>query len=209
MKVRSIVAALGLALATLAFPTATRAEAHHVAQYDMAHWSYYRWGAQTVPVRAFWLIDRTGHGPLHQAIQQWVNSWNDQRNRTNPTAPAVAYIQDDANVGQCSNYGLAAYSVMTICAGDPGTTGIASLQWLGGAGGNHLVNPYVVIRPGGLNYGQLFTAVAHEMGHALGLGHRPERGTLMHANANFDGGLHWYDQHDLDSFRDLYGGHAH
>ena len=30
----------------------------------------------------------------------------------------------------------------------------------------------------------------------------------MHANANFDGQIHWYDQHDLDALNALYGGHA-
>ena len=209
MKARRITALVVLSVAVLAgLASPTPAHANHTSAYDGAHWSAYRWGNVTVPtVRAFWLFDRTGNQMMHQAIQQWVSSWNDQRSRTNPGAPIVSLYQDDASVGQCANWGLAAYSAASICAGDPGTTGVASLQWYGSSTGNHMVNPYVLIRPAGLNYGQLFTAVAHEMGHTLGLGHRPEVGVLMHANANFDGGLHWYDQHDLDGLRDLYGGH--
>jgi len=29
----------------------------------------------------------------------------------------------------------------------------------------------------------------------------------MHANANFDGQIHWYDQHDLDALNALYAYH--
>lgn len=210
MKRSRLIAAVLLTTAVVVGMVApSPAQANHTGAYDGAHWSTYRWGTQSVPtVRAFWLVDRSGNALMHQAIQQWVASWNDQRARTNPTAPYVGLYQDDASIGQCANWGLAAYSVATICAGDPGTTGVASLQWFGSPTGTHLVNPYVLIRPAGLNYGQLFTAVAHEMGHTLGLGHRPEVGTLMHANSNFDGALHWYDQHDLDGLKDLYGGHT-
>lgn len=69
-----------------------------------------------------------------------------------------------------------------------------------------MATPYVIVRPGGLNYGQHFPALTHEMAHVLGLSHRPEVGATMHANSNLDGQIRWYDQHDLDALNALDGG---
>ena len=181
------------------------AQADHQTKNGGAHWGRYRWNNTVVATdRSFWLFDRTGNPLMHQAIQQWVQSWNAQRNLNVKGAPSVMYYQDDANVGQCKNFAWPGYSFTTICAGDPGTTGITSLQWVGA----HIVTPYVLIRPANLNFGQMFTAVTHEMGHVFGLSHRPEVGQVMHANSNFDGAIHWYDQHDLDAINALYSGHT-
>ena len=153
-------------VALVACLTTGTASADHQTKNGGVHWGRYRW-ANTVASteRVFWLFDRTGNPTMNQAIQQWVQSWNGQRNLNVRSAPAVMYLLDNANVGQCENFSWPGYSFMTFCAGDPGTTGIASLTWIGG----HIVNPYVIVRPGGLNYGQLFTAVTHEMGHVMGL----------------------------------------
>jgi len=195
-----LVATVALA-ACLMTGTAT---ADHQTKNGNVHWGRYRWNNAVVSTeRVFWLFDRTGNPTMNQAIQQWVQSWNGQRNLNVKSAPAVMYHLDNANVGQCKNFSWPGYSFTTFCAGDPGTTGIASLQWISG----HIMTPYVVVRPGGLNYGQLFTAITHEMGHVMGLSHRPEVGATMHANANFDGQIHWYDQHDLDAMNALYAGH--
>jgi len=197
------------ALAVLSFSVVAPSPAHAAAEYENAHWSKYQWYGKTVSdQRYFWLFDRTGNATMHQAIQQWVQSWNNQRNAIMPSAPAVYYSQDDANVGKCGNYNWYGYSYMTFCQGDPGTTGVANLMWSSSGGGNHMLNPFVVVRPAGLNYGQLFTATAHEMGHVLGLGHRPEKGVLMNAASNFDGNIHWYDQTDLNNLAALYGNHS-
>jgi len=180
------------------------ASADHQTKNGGVHWGRYRWaGAVQSTERIFWLFDRTGNPMMHQALQQWVQSWNGQRNLNVKSAPLVAYYQDDRYVGQCGNYNYPGHSFMTFCAGDPGTTGIASLQWVGA----HVSSAYVLIRPTGLNYGQMFTAITHEMGHVMGLSHRPEAGATMHANGNFDGQIHWYDQHDLDALTALYGSH--
>jgi predicted Zn-dependent protease len=181
------------------------ASADHQTKMGGAHWGRYRWNdAVMSPERAFWLFDRTGNETMSRAIVQWVNSWNGQRNLNVKKAPLVMYLKDYANVGRCQNVGWAGFSFAMFCSGNPGTTGITSLAWVGG----HIVNPYIIVRPDGLNYGQLFTAVTHEMGHMLGLSHRPEVGTTMHANANFDGQIHWYDQHDLDALNAMYNTHV-
>ncbi len=181
------------------------ASADHQTKNGNVHWGRYRWSDTVVSTdRVFWLVDRTGNAMMHQAILQWVQSWNHQRNLNVKGAPLVLLTQDDANIGQCKHFGTVGYSFMTVCAGDPGKTGIASLQWIG----SHLATPYVIVRPGNLNYGQLFTALTHEMGHVLGLSHRPEVGATMHANSNFDGVIHWYDQHDLDALNALYRTHT-
>ena len=152
------------------------------------HWGRYRWSNQVVSTdRVFWLVDRTGNVQMHKAILQWVQSWNNQRNLNVKSAPLVLLTQDDANIGQGKNFGTSGFSFITVCAGDPGTTGIASLQWVGA----HMATPYVIVRPGGLNYGQHFPALTHEMAHVLGLSHRPEVGATMHANSNLDGQIRW------------------
>lgn len=192
-------------VALLACLMSGTASADHQTKNGGVHWGRYRWNNAIVSTeRVFWLFDRTGNPTMNQAIQQWVQSWNGQRNLNVKSAPAVMYHLDNANVGQCKNFAWPGYSFTTFCAGDPGTTGVTSLQW----SGSHIMTPYVIVRPGSLNYGQLFTAIAHEMGHVFGLAHRPEVGKVMHANANFNGQVNWYDQHDLDALNALYGGHA-
>ena len=185
--------------------TTGTASADHQTKNGGVHWGRYRWANSVASTqRIFLLWDRTGNPMMHQAIQQWVQSWNGQRDLNVRSAPSVVYYLDDANVGKCANYASPGYSFMTFCAGNPGTTGVTGLQW----SGLHIMNPYVIVRPDGLNYGQLFTAITHEMGHVLGLSHRPEVGVTMNANSNFDGQIHWYDQHDLDGLNALYGTHA-
>ncbi len=194
-----LVAAVALLLCGM---TGTAA-ADHQTKNGGVHWGRFRWANNVGSTdRAFYLVDRTGNAMMHQAIQQWIASWNGQRNLNVKSAPLVMYYLDDPSVGQCKNFGPG-YSFITFCAGDPGTTGITSLQWVG----RHMATPNVMIKPAGLNYGQMFTAVTHEMGHVLGLSHRPEVGVTMHANGNFDGQIHWYDQHDLDALNALYGTH--
>ncbi len=195
---------MAAAVVIVACLTTGTASADHQTKNGGVHWGRYRWNNAVVSTeRVFWLFDRTGNQMMHQALQQWVQSWNGQRNLNVRSAPAVMYHQDDANIGQCKNFGWPGYSFTTVCVGDPGTTGVTGLQWVGA----HIMTPYVVIRPGTLNYGQMFTAITHEMGHVFGLSHRPESGQVMHANANFDGQIHWYDQHDLDALNALYAGH--
>ena len=185
--------------------SAGTAAADHQTKNGGVHWGRYRWAnAVASPERMFWIFDRTGNPTMQKAIQQFVQSWNGQRNLNVKLAPAILYYQDNASVGQCGNFGMSGYSFITFCSGDPGTTGITGLQW----SGSHIMTPYVIVRPGILNYGQLFTAITHEMGHVFGLSHRPEVGATMHANSNFNGAVNWFDQHDLDALNALYGGHA-
>lgn len=171
-----------------------------------AHWGWYTWGPDQVPVRAFWLLDRTGNDTMHQAIDAWAFYWNDNRARYMPSLPYVAVARDDANVGACFHTGLPQYSLAMACAGTPNGKAVETSVQTFPTVPPHMVSPFMRLHPA-LDLATMFTAVCHGMGVMLGLGESGGAATCMHTTFALGEAL-WYDGGDAATAVELYNSHA-
>lgn len=186
------------------------------------HWGRYGFGPDELAAkRGFWLIDRTGDAAANRALRDVVVRWNasvEANAAPGVDLPHVGYYRDDAHAGNCSPdpaaaeaYFLPDYSVLLACNGRlldalgraytlPGGAhwGVGLIPWLFVDARDEFCNG------GPMSHEQLVSAFAHEMGHTLGLDHR--RGlTLMNSNASGVCAGLWFDSHDWEALRSVYG----
>ena len=203
---RSVRRAAVAALVAGAVLVGASAPATAVTPESKAHWGWYRWGTDTVPLRAFWLLDRTGNQTMHDAIAVWAAAWNDARARYLPSLPYVAALVDDANVGNCFHTGLPQYSLAMACAGAPEGNVVDTSVQLFPTSPPHIVSPFMRLNPG-LDFNTMFTAVCHGMGVMVGLGVSSSATSCMHTTFAL-GQLVGYDSGDAVSLVELYTSHA-
>ncbi len=182
---------------------------------DYVHWGAYQWaGSEPMgKVRAFFLFDRTGNPRLHGLIAAWASYINLVRSYYLPGLPYVAYIQDDANVGQCWNFDAYGYSFATVCDRPvPGAYGaLTPIHPDYGPNAAHFAGPYVDIDSSQLpTYEGLKDVVIHELGHLAGLGHSSNATSIMCVPAcNYPepGTGRFYDVDDFGALAFLYYAH--
>ena len=170
-----------------------------------AHWGWYTWGSEQVPVRAFWLLDRTGNDTMHQAIETWASVWNDLRGRYMPSLPYVAVYRDDANVGACYHTGLPQYSLALACAGTSSGKAVETSVQTFPTVPPHIVSPFMRLHPA-LDFNTMFTVVCHGMGIMMGLGASDGPTSCMRTTFAV-GELRWYDGGDAATAVELYNSH--
>lgn len=184
-----------------------------------SHWGRYRWANAVAPVRAFWLVDRTGDARANAALREFVERWNrdmDGRQGPGQDIPYIGYYRDDAYVGQCSpnpwraeGWYLPGYSLLLVCNQRVGSLGVALVVPEGPHWGTFVL-PWVAVDVHdrscggtGLSHAQLVAAFSHEIGHVTGLDHR--RGvTVMNTDGSGLCAGMWYDSHDSDAIGAIY-----
>ncbi len=181
------------------------APATAVTPPSQAHWGWYQWGTETVPIRAFWLFDRTGNETAHQAIAAWAYFWNDARARYLPSLPFVAVYRDDANAGACFHTGLPNYSLALACSGSPTGFAVETFLQTFPTVPPHMVSPYMRINPA-LDFNTMFTVVCHGMGIMVGFGVSSSPTSCMHTTFAV-GEFLWYDAGDAQTAVELYNSH--
>ena len=133
--------------------------------------------AITHPTRYFFVYDRSSDPAVSYAVQAMVASL-DNLWYAYPGLPYPIYQADHANNGVCGQFDRPDASFMTVCAGDPGGGQLASVSW-GMTFGNHVVNPWVFVKPG-LDVNTAFTTVCGMIGRSIGLDDNPDPDSCMH-----------------------------
>ncbi|MCA1683252.1 MAG: hypothetical protein LC685_04610, partial [Actinobacteria bacterium] len=168
------------------------------------HWGHYQWGTESNPVRAFWLLDRTGDPAMHAALANWAAYWNDGRAKIDPALPFVGVATDDTYVGQCVHTGNAAYSLALACAG-----GLADLTFAAPAATPHIITSSAPSSPcaRASTPTPCSPACATRWGTIIGLPDNPDTGSCMSSSPRAGASL-WYTAADGVAARSLYDGHA-
>ncbi len=167
------------------------------------HWSTYKWsgGAETAPVRAFWLIDRTGNQDMHDAIRFVANAWNAVR-EGETTLPYIAVYQDDANVGKCTVNQTVGWSFATACAVPNNIENVKGLVARNPGPDGHLIGAAMAISDG-LTKEETASVACHTIGHLMGLDNSEDSSSCM-SHAFEAGVFKWYSQADADAAVALY-----
>lgn len=202
---RKIAVALGalslLIVGTVAAPTPVQASHSN----EFSHWGYFSWNGQPqMAARSFYLYDRATDANQKAATREFVDAYNNDINRRGlyGVLPAIAYVDDPWSAGNCGNHFWSGWSYMTICSIDKGHLGLTSTGFAGDH--NQNIQPAIWNRPG-QTYNTAFTTVCHEMGHALGLSHRPNftSGTCMSGVFTLNQKI-YFDEHDFQELIALY-----
>lgn len=174
-----------------------------VAAAPKPHWSYYEWngGQEKVPVRAYWLFDRTGDPTVSYWIKGIVDAWNNARN-DHPELPFIGYYRDDANVGHCFVNNTPGWSAASACmypAGSGGPEGLFARHV--GSDGHMIGGAFAVAR--GLAPYQAFSVVCHNIGHLMGLDDSSDPESCMSHELGADVAK-WYTAADAEAILSLY-----
>lgn len=172
------------------------------AQAAQPHWGPYQWsaGAETIPIRAFWLFDRTGDAAMHTALAVVANGWNSART-AHPELPFVAVRQDDANAGRCFVNDVPGWSVATACSLFTNVEGVNSLVGLKVGANDHLTGAALSIRQG-LNANDTFTLACKTIGQMIGLAPSEDSASCMSGVLN--GTAKWLTAADATAVLSLY-----
>lgn len=212
----ALVAAVSLVLGVAVAP----AHAAVPPAITLGHWSYFQWNGQYVAGRAFYIYDRSGDSTIHAALQQVINDLQYDLNARNAwgIVPAVYYVQDDANVGACGDFGsLAGYSFITLCSGGLGGGTSYTTSDIGGghyAGNGGNLHPSIHIEREYPDYNTTYSMIAHELLHAYGMRHTDNCADLM-GGSEFTpscrltvGVLKHPSPADFDAMTNFYGGYG-
>jgi hypothetical protein len=180
-SLRRLVAAVAVSVTALV-PTAVPAHADHTVVG--AHWGTYKWwGVQQAPVRAFWVLDRSGDPTVGAALREFITVYNNDAARRGlwGLVPVMGYVEESHYRGSCGGYTMfPGFSFSTVCSGNGGNYG-SSVTWFGGAGSRSEMgyHPWTLIQRDYPDYATTFSNVAHEILHQMGLGHSADCNNLM------------------------------
>ncbi len=168
------------------------------------HWGNYKWnnGTETVPIRAFWLFDRTGNASAHTTIKFVVDAWNAARD-DHPELPFIGLVVDDANAGRCFVNNTPGWSVASACMMPKDIHGVKAIAARNPDASGHLLGAAFAISEG-LGGPEQLTLVCHGFGHVMGLNDSTNEASCMFPASAADE-IRWYDQDaDLDAVLALY-----
>ena len=133
------------------------------------HWGNYKWngGSETLPLRAFWLFDRTGNASAHVTIEFVVDAWNAARDE-NPELPFIGLVVDDANAGRCFVNNTPGWSVASACMMPKDIHGVKAVAARNPDSAGHLLGAAFAISEG-LDGREQLSVVCHAFGHVMGL----------------------------------------
>jgi hypothetical protein len=199
-----------VAVATLSvLPFAGQASVHY-AYLDGAHWN----------VGPLLIVDATGDPRAQEALRAFTADWNAMRMQPSMAVLPRVELKVAGASGSCAGQGLRAASAAAahavVCLDD----GLENAA-VGG--------PYLVDRKGHTTLGvvklrtstlawapcHLRTAVAHELGHVMGLAHNDAEAftggpsVMMSGKGPYRHGCPvWFNGHDREALAALYRGHA-
>jgi hypothetical protein len=183
---------------------------------DGAHWDAHASGAADGRPRTLLVLDATGDARAHQALRDFASRWNAMRAEPrfrSARLPAVAVRRGSASDG-CAVEGRPGVDVLVCREDGLATSGIGGPYRVDAEGHTRL--GMVKLRGTTLAWAScnLRTAVAHEMGHVMGLGHNDldpfaaGPSVMMPGQGPYRRGCPtWFNADDQDALRSLYGRH--
>ncbi len=168
------------------------------------HWGNYKWngGSESLPIRAFWLFDRTGNPSAHVTIRYVVDAWNAARDE-HPELPVIGLVVDDANAGRCFVNKTPGWSVASACMMPKDIHGVKAVAARNADPSGHLLGAAFAIGEGLAGPEQL-TVVCHAFGHVMGLNDSDSPDSCMFPTST-PGQVRWYDEDDAAAVLALYG----
>lgn len=167
------------------------------------HWGNYKWngGSQSLPIRAFWLFDRTGNASAHVTIDFVVKAWNAARD-AHPELPYIGLVVDDANAGRCFVNNTPGWSVASACMMPKDIHGVKAVAARNPDPSGHLRGAAFAISEG-LDGEEQLTVVCHAFGHVMGLNDSANADSCM-SETSTAGEVKWYDGDDAEAVLGLY-----
>jgi hypothetical protein len=191
---------------------ASRPASAYEAGYELldAHWNSHAQHARRIPV-----VDATGNARVAKALQDFQRRWNAMRHHRSFRATGLPSVDVRTSAGAgCPPAKEGGPADVIVCRDDQLANAAIGGPYLVDEAG-HTRLGLVKLRGRTLKWStcNLGTAVAHEMGHVMGLGHNDvaSDGTsvMMSGQGPYGHGCFtWFNIRDRDALRLLYGPHA-
>jgi hypothetical protein len=220
VRLRAVATAV-LTIGTAVLVPGTSATAARYDFLDGAHWDCHAVSAaEAGPARTIRIADATGDPRAARALREFESRWNEMRRdpgfRSSPLPAAEVRIAATTGCsGDSARRGRTADVI--VCRDDRIPNSAIGGPYLVD-GERHTQLALVKLRGKTLAWSacNLQTAIAHEMGHVMGLGHNdtePFTGgpsVMMSGQGPYWRGCPtWFNAHDRDALRALYRPHAH
>jgi hypothetical protein len=173
------------------------------------------WNSHTQRARRISVVDATGNARVAKALRDFERRWNALRSHRSFRATGLPSVEvrTSAGVG-CAPAKQGGRADVIVCRDDQLTNAAIGGPYLVDEGG-HTRLGLVKLRGRTLKWStcNLRTAVAHEMGHVMGLGHNDASSggasVMMSGQGPYGRGCQtWFNARDRDALRQLYGPHA-
>jgi hypothetical protein len=189
LRVARLIAGLLTVMTLVVGPGVT--PAHAAPSVELGHWTNFRWGPGTEslwPVRAFYVLDRSADATVGAALRQVIEDLRSDLTGRGAwgMVPAPLYLENNVYAGQCDStpwsggggfQSMRGYSFITVCAGGRGNG--TSVTWTSGQHAADPNHPSIHVQREYPDFNTTYTALAHELLHALGVGHTSDCNDLM------------------------------
>jgi hypothetical protein len=175
-----------------------------------AHWNSHARRARKISV-----ADATGNARVAKALREFQRRWNAMRSHPSFRATGLPLVEIRASAGLgCAPAKEGARADVIVCRDDQLKNAAIGGPYLVDEAG-HTRLGLVKLRGRTLDWStcNLNTAVAHEMGHVMGLGHNDAASggasVMRSGQGPYGHGCEtWFNARDKDALRVLYGPHA-